>query len=933
MNFRFLDFSEDLLKTVVKENQKAEAIFLFPSRKSAKEAWKLYQPYWNLGKQIFFTMDEWINSFYLSDTPILKEEKRTLAFYQALNQEQKEMLNISSYFQSIKTAHNFFSFWEESSYNNIEEEHIRTILNNEENATSWQLQLFNLFVQIKQDYRNYIHQLGFNDIIFLSESKADYSEAENYQIIVVNQFYFSNREKQILEKFSNHVTIYYQLPEEYLNKKKLEVSNDFSAAAITKHSNEKISLIEANSQMDMILAYLSNLDKDKSNLTVDFRSEAQSYNYFINPLILSGRINSFNQSKIYILLEKIHEILNTSTQLYTQHKILIKWDKLLKILNDKTIQEIISPNEATKWDSLLKHYHKLQDRNYLYIDLEGNFLNYQSWTSDIIELFQSVLDIIKTFTKISSLNQLTRAITSQLFLNMISLDATEDNDFSDKFLETIADFKTIEECGLKLNWKNIFSESNGGISTSCGILKLFLDYMKPKEISYRSKGSNFVNITSLHNLRNLKLAEITLLNIVEGILPPPPHAPFLLTENQRRELGLKTYDEIKLREKYYFLRTLATSKIVKIYTYSNINENIERSSFLEELILSDNFKIEKSKQIETCKISNLFRQIFNNPNPQFKPDIKKIEKETFYNIPFDLNKDIHDRTLPLTGYSSGELIKNPFKYYLKYLAGIKSRVSNLNYDLSEKLIGQIAHDAFHFIWQRLFEVYEGNKIHHNFLFTNENYAERAIEHLLSKPYFIYFLPQNYSDTYFRHFFLPILKTGIMHFFYKLHNDLQLSDKTINAFAEIKENITYQPDYLIKQNINLKLSGISDLIIKTSDKTMIFDYKTGTENNEKSNRYFQQLNFYKLILSKLEEDIPEENIKSYLYYIEEMRIKDQQWKRQTDQEIMEKYKENLKEAIIEVIEKGFTISKSKDREEMLPISRWDLYDRRKNSGNQ
>ena len=142
MTIKYIPLNQNILQTALAEISGDKCLLLFPTRKSKREAQKLYQPVWDFSEHQFQTMDEWKESLFISDKPILKEEKRTLALYQSLSIESKEFFKIHSYHQSIEFAHNFFGFWEEIleelvSYNSITE-----VLSAKQTSGDWQLNTF-----------------------------------------------------------------------------------------------------------------------------------------------------------------------------------------------------------------------------------------------------------------------------------------------------------------------------------------------------------------------------------------------------------------------------------------------------------------------------------------------------------------------------------------------------------------------------------------------------------------------------------------------------------------------------------------------------------------------------------------------------------------------------------------------------------------------
>ena len=928
MEYIFLTFADDLIKKVIDNHPNQKVLYLFPNRNSAKLARQYFQQSWNLQPTDFQTMDQWITSFYHCEYPILKEEKRTLAFYFALTEDQKERLGISTYFQAIKAAHNFFRFWEEIHAEMIAISDIDSVLNS--SNAEWQRELLDLYIEIKDTYYKSISDQHFCDSIFLSNEESAQLYTEYDRIVVVNQFYFSRQEKKMLAQFDNKVVIYYQIPETCIDQEKMLVIENFSAHCIAKHRNNELTIIETSGQLDMIANYLSTDNNHSEKITIDFRPDEQPYNHFINRDLVSGAIPSFQQSRTYIILEIIHRIIKNIVidyQKSSENIQLIQWDYLLKLLNYKPFQDIISKEKEAEWLLFMQDYHKLQESNFLYLDIDGTFLQYVRWSNDSAWIMRKVLKFIRRFLKIDSIIKLCNETTTGIMLSVINEDNNDNSDFARILLQALTDFQAIESCGLAVKWQQLTPGNKEITTVSANLLKLLLDYLKPKTLPTHSTEDNqsIITFSSLHDQRNTLHNEIVFLNTVEGFLPPPPVKPILLTENQRKQLGLKTYDDIKLREKYYFLRTIATTNNVTIYTYTNLNQNVERSSFLEEVILSKQFNINYRRELDAVKMAEFLMQTFAECEDPTLPKREKTKDLNFYNIPFLAEQDLADNKLPLTGYSSNELINNPIAYYLRFLMGIKPRISNLNLDFSEKIIGQISHDAFQYIWKRLFEVYEGNRMHHNFLFTNENYADRALEHLTGQPIFRYMKPHNYSEIYFKHIFLPVMKEGIKYFFYALHNDLNLSDSMLEILSEFKEVIEIQPEEIKDTGLILAMSGRADLIIKHETRIMIFDYKTGKDSDAKNRKNFNQLEFYKYVLSRLDNSSVQQFMQIYLYYIEEMKLVFAPSKKKQDEE--NQFEQELFGTISRIAKEGFGPSEKRDTSITAAISRWDLFEQK------
>jgi len=178
----------------------------------------------------------------------------------------------------------------------------------------------------------------------------------------------------------------------------------------------------------------------------------------------------------------------------------------------------------------------------------------------------------------------------------------------------------------------------------------------------------------------------------------------------------------------------------------------------------------------------------------------------------------------------------------------------------------------------------------------------------------YISPRNYSDNYFRHIFVPILKDGIANFFYRLHNDLKFSDEHITVFPETGK--TEKQKYFQLDDINISLLGRADLRIHSaSNIPHIFDYKTGSMNSGKIKRYNEQLQFYEAISYLIESPEIEQKIQSHLFFVEQKIMKD--LKKRID------LKEAIKVALKSIIDKGFALASKKDTYEDIEITRRDL----------
>ncbi|MCK4653081.1 MAG: hypothetical protein KAU01_01395, partial [Candidatus Cloacimonetes bacterium] len=745
ITFKFIGFYENLIQNVIVENQDSSCLLLFPTQSSKKEAKKIFLQNWNFIESDFLTMDEWKEHLFPTSFPVLKEEKRSLMFYKALSKNNKEFFNISSYFQSIELANNFFNFWEEIMEEQIPDENIEQILSYKQTAGNWQLETFEQLKKIKAQYYRLLQQKKFTDKIFLHNIDEVQTDTKFNRIVVVNQFYFTTLEKKILNKFDEEVIIYLQLPESIFDKDELNVLGNFDASMIKQHLKSKAKVIRSSEQFQMIACLLSEIDKNKKNTIIDFKSNLQPYSGFLSHRFFSiSNTIPFTNTAIFRFFQITLDLLNS-----------IVWEgkpfllSLQQVLNAAISDEFLScfVQEKTKREQIRTFLFELIENDFQYLDLDYFFQNENKFKKEFEQLFK----FLQKTQNIISIKTLIEFINTEIDVEKLVAEESKKTDIITIFYELLADFASIEEIGIIPDWKSIFS---GSITTN--ILQLFLDYMKSKQTRYELNevAENRIQITTLQDSRNLNFENVYFLNIIEGILPAAKHAQFLLSENQRSKLGLKIYEDIKLRDKYYFYRLLACCKNAVVFTRCNLEENIEVSSLIEELKLHD--LVEETDNPN--EKNNLYELVFSsllNKNNYLLPDIDNISSD-FFSVPYE-QSDFLNKKIALSFYRWDKLKKNPFEYYIEHIAGLKARNPQVLNDFSSKLIGTISHNIFALIWNRLIEVYQGNMIHHNFMYNTKNYVDQAIEHFLKyNKKLKYLSPHNYSENYFRNIFIPIL---------------------------------------------------------------------------------------------------------------------------------------------------------------------------------
>ncbi len=983
INYEFVNFAENLLEKVIDENKDKQTLFLFSTINSQKQALKIYQHLWDFSNSKFLTINEWKNLIFGTSYPILKDEKRKLAFYTILTNENKKFFKINNYFQSNELVKNFFDFWEEINEEMVNHTFIEKILESKETSQNWQKKTFACLKEIRSNYKKLLYERKLTDKIFLFKKdnlNLDFINSFD-SIVVINQFYFTKLEKFILKQIQKEILIYYQVSENCVDKDNFCIIPDFSAKDVLDFRTEKIRIIQTPDSFSMISGLFKEMHHKKPDIIVDFQFSKQPYSSFFSPEIFDISLaKPFTSTSIFNFFSSFYELLSGIILDDKNNVYLIGMQNVLNAFrNTDFIDYFLDGNELKEkkniQEKLLFFFNKLVGKDYKFIDLNLNFFKYNSVSEEIEGIFKRVFKKIEFFLNIESFSYFISQIASEEIINIEKIVNRSEAEYSNIFeiyYEVLADFQTLNEIDFLEDWNSFFLKQKNQtykIARASGFLHLFLNFMKQRKISFNSKinKTKKIKIKSLQDTRNLQYDLVAILSVIEGILPAPPHTPFLFSENQRKQLGLKTYEDIKLLDKYYFLGLIAQTKYPIIFTCKNLEENIEESSFLEEI------KIHFPDELFEYSVWNQsYRGIYdkflsNSLEPL--PDKSVIFQKDFFSIPFDRKLDFPDSKVALSFYRLERLKKNPFLFYIEESIDSSPRQIEIEEDFSEKLIGNLVHDFFTKNWHQILNISEDNKIKYNFLKADIKLIDDSIRAVLSRNEFKYKSPHSFSNFYFEEIFIPLLHECIRNFFFRLHNDFELSNKEITVYPELGS--FQEISFMNLDGLNIFLRGRADLRIEskegcleskckhhfsTSPKPspieeretknfpfslqekglgdeekklyLIFDYKTGKISNEKKRRYEKQLLFYELLYYILENPKLIEQIQSYIFFTEDKQLHSQSFKKKSKREIIAEFREEVKILFEELLINGFGIAKKIDPYDIIEITRKDLFSSKK-----
>ena len=496
------------------------------------------------------------------------------------------------------------------------------------------------------------------------------------------------------------------------------------------------------------------------------------------------------------------------------------------------------------------------------------------------------------------------------------------------FYRALADFRSLHFSGVIDDWDALFENRRLApqAQNAAGVLRLFLDYLKPRAVRYNLAAVETprADFSSLQDTRNLAYKNVVVVNVVEKEIPHARQTPFLFSERQRKALGLKIYDDVKLREKYYLFRLVLTSPRVTLLTQKNIEQNIDVSSFVEEIRLyAPPEKLHETK-FQQEDYAGVYDQLLQ-PRRDYLVDESSITKAGFYRLKLHAPHDFPQKSINLSYYALASLLDNPFAFYIQNIVRLQEKPKKAENDLSNKLIGNIVHEALNVIWRDLLEQQPLPPFRIDFKSIPREIIDKALQKTLHTDRFYYAMPHNFSDIYFLEIMLPRIGQGIRRFFDYLDR-IGLSGKLLDIYPEKDEPLLRQAYIPFiksdKIDFSINIGGRADLRIEApeNERFYIFDYKTGGQKKE-------QLILYELYYYLIEGNAPPERVYSYFYHILDAEGKElREFSRKgAKEEMIEQFSDRVRTAVRELWLSGFCLPEQKNKlQAMQDITRADLY---------
>lgn len=645
--------NENIIQYVLDSVNPEHTVFVLPTFKNKSDAMLRFLDKWNFTNTVFYSFEEFKSLFFKSDFPVISSDKRKLLLYSVMDDQLKSELRITDYFSAISFMDNFFDFWEEIFDECVDPNTLLDTLQKESGALLLEEQkdFYKFVLELLNKYDKKLTANKLTDKIFLINKDRISIPAELDLIerfVFVNQYYFSNLEESLLKTLQEQ------------NKSCLKF-NQYTKRA--DHSDEEEITFEE--QTDLRLKNIEIIEvPDNYSMYLEF---LQHYELNTKTIVLN---NSTAKDEIAVILADKYKMQGSENSLVN----------LFEFLTNLT-----ALTENAKIESSGAIFFSLEDlRAFFSIDYNHKYSKHKASSyhyiiSDKLTLLQikkSYLSI--SFEKLSCVFKSNKEVTNilNIYKNLINMLLTENLSLIE-FITYL--FEHFDFCLDKNNcqsfWKSYYDLDSAykhefpvdinhvfTTNTCLNHLKLFMDIYKTA--STINNAAESIEFTALNNTRNIfPETPVIVLHAEERILPSSPKKQFLFNDSQRKTLGLKTYEHIRSREKYYFFRLIANAESAVIISINNIEKDISVSSFVENL----------KCQLETNNNINYSFTKKDSFAQRFHEALEMVTGESSFNneeatgliLPFEKDVFLKDRQIRISPSSYKILIDNPIDYYFR----------------------------------------------------------------------------------------------------------------------------------------------------------------------------------------------------------------------------------------------------------------------------
>ena len=821
MNFIYIDYGKNFINEIKKQNPNKDTILVFSDYFFKNSYMKNREKNILISEPKYFTLEEFQKKIFKTEKMILTEAKRPLTLFKVLTKELKEKLKMQSYYDIIDFADLFFKYYKEL-YSVMEEK--------PEGLETWQKDYIERFEILKKVYDKYLLENDFIPSDWIENIKNyrnDY--IKNYKkIIFVDIPYFTPLMREILKKFEEfcEIEIILQIPKEDYNEKLLKIEK---VSLVKGKEDINIKIYENSDEMSEILnmVYLGKSKNHKRKEIFSPVPDKNNYHKIFPKYFVSQKLKTLDDTKLYKFMKVQNELL---LSLEPKKRYGVPVEELKKAFSNETFRKIYNID-----NEIIKKFKKIFSDEYKYIDEKvfeniGYLLKDDNKTDEeVLKEVQEILGIFhKIYEDLKEINGYTTVLEFVENIKRIGFENFREENYIDiveKFYQAVDNIKSSERLCGENGFKSLFETGTGA-----NLYTLLIKYMDGVEIKEIERNGDKVLgiIKNMNEARlnsyDIKNGETYFIDIDNKSLPENLRDNLNFTEMQRDKNKFITFEDKRNIIKYRFVQGIFNSKNCVIFTKKNINEEIESSPFLDEIMMKYNILPEKINPLSKDDIFEILKRNFLEKEKKAEEKIS----EDYFVLEKSFN-DFEDNKIVLGTYDLIDLEKCQYRYFLKSKGEIFGEDEKV-YGTSLRFLGVVVHKIFEKITDK---IYMNIKKYNNF-YVDEKYVDEIIDDILLENKMK--IPV-YLDLYFQEVMFPKIKENVLKFYREIEKEL--SNKKIKIFWGEKgktQNVSFLSD-----KIDVFITGRADLIIETEDEEKyIVDYKTGGKKGE-------QLDIYSIIM--------------------------------------------------------------------------------------
>ena len=885
-NFNYLDYREKISGKILdnlSQEERKNIIFVFDDFQSKKEFLKENKFIFIDKNYEFLTFDELRDKIYITSHILIDRKIASILLYNSLSENLKKEMGVTDYFSMIDFSNRFFNFFKELYKNDIKNLERDFVYN-------WERDQVELIYKVRDEFNKTIEENGYypSDWIIKIDNFDNTWIKKTEKIIFIDVVKFTNLDKKILEENLNYIDLdfYFQMKKDEFDEENLRIKN-VEFPDIFK--NIKLyNVIDDTIGAFNLANFLSQDEKENISTHVYSPLSEESIYYSIFPKFFQRPLQKqLEETKFYSFIKNQRLLLNSiviNKNNIGKSNLLFKIEGFIEGFNSSIFKEYYGLSTSVE-----KSFYRMVDRDYKYISKEillGYFGMERAFQSSLYNSLVRIIDDIELVLNAESYEEIfesyKKIIFKKKYLNKIkytnktndcdaeiNFDKEDKNDVFDKdiieenlnnpkyflfyeegYKNMIASLYEIFRETLLLSKREIFTkmiDDNFGLFT----YKFLFDEMRKISYKIEKNEEDLYSIEDINIGKYLKKSNVDKINkgyfidMISTAIPAMGKANIIFTENQLKDLGFITGEEKKNIEKYRFIQNICVFDELIFFSYTNDDEKIEYSTFIEELKLKYNLKEEKLYIYSDNYIKMLGRKFLstkilkkNDENKDEKYNKVKENKEVNTeenegeNIYFKKDKSLLGNRLKLGAYTYTQLKKCNLQYYLDNIIGIEeTAVMNKIEPITRLYLGNF----FHEIMERIMEYKKDEIINNKNFYIDREYVVKTIENVMRRdmgkkiPY--------YFEKYYLEALIPKLVSNILRFF----KDIKIRyEKVEIKNIEIEKSTLQDEVFMEKNNIEVILNGKVDLLITTADGYDIYDHKTGKPKEG-------QMDFYKIAL--------------------------------------------------------------------------------------